>query len=291
MGNDEDATKTGGNTQNHAVETIKNVKLPAQFWHNDPELFFSVAESQFALNNITADITKFRLLIGNLDAKTLATVADIVNKPPEQDKYDAIKKRIIDSFAESQETKLRRLLHGLSLGDDKPSAFLQRLRNLAGTSCNDNILRSLFLEQMPENIRGILAVAETTALSDMATQADRILDVIRPAQIFAVSQVNPHTNEFSSTDGSRGAAVNNGDTDSRFHELTQKIEALSQSFENFRARQRNGHYRNRSRGRSTQRRRSPSAGQGQDEPCFYHRKYGNAAYRCRAPCNFKTPEN
>lgn len=255
MGNDEDATKTGGNTQNHAVETIKNVKLPAQFWHNDPELFFSVAESQFALNNITADITKFRLLIGNL------------------------------------EIKLRRLLHGLSLGDDKPSAFLQRLRNLAGTSCNDNILRSLFLEQMPENIRGILAVAETTALSDMATQADRILDVIRPAQIFAVSQVNPHTNEFSSTDGSRGAAVNNGDTDSRFHELTQKIEALSQSFENFRARQRNGHYRNRSRGRSTQRRRSPSAGQGQDEPCFYHRKYGNAAYRCRAPCNFKTPEN
>lgn len=62
--------------------------------------------------------------------------------------------------------------------DERPSFFLQRLRNQAGTDCNEAILRSLFLEQLPENTCNILVINPQVDLAVLANQADRILDVI-----------------------------------------------------------------------------------------------------------------
>lgn len=169
------------------LNALKAIKLPQPFWRDQPARYFTVAEMTFALHRIVSDESKFRYIAIHLDADLLGIVGDIIDSPPTAGKYEAIKRRIIDSLSESQETKLRRLLRGQAMGDDKPSLFLQRLRNLAGGQCNDNVLRSLFLEQLPESTRGILAISQLDDLSLLAAQADRIMEVSRP-QISAIGQ-------------------------------------------------------------------------------------------------------
>lgn len=128
----------------------------------------------------------------NLDASTLPFVSDIVASPPAMDRYEAIKDSLISSFDETSESKLRRLLRGTEITEEKPSNLLQRLRNLAGSQFPENVLRTLFLEQLPEQIRGILAISEVTDLTKLSIQADKIIDFSRPS-IMAVDSTKPPT--------------------------------------------------------------------------------------------------
>lgn len=98
---------------------------------------------------------------------------------------------MIGSLDETAESKLRKLLRGNEIGDQRPSVFLQKLRNLAGGQCNDNVLRTLFMEQLPENIRTVLAISEVTDLSKLATQADKVADITKPS--LAVVQADVST--------------------------------------------------------------------------------------------------
>lgn len=61
--------------------------------------------------------------------------------------------------------------------NEKPSNFLQRLRNLASKQCTDAVLRTLFLEQLQNNVRGIIAISKITDLSKLALQADKIIEM------------------------------------------------------------------------------------------------------------------
>ena len=111
-------------------------------------------------------------MIVNLDSDTLNAVGDIVKTPPARNKYDTIKSRITSAFGESLERRLRRLLRGQPPGFHKPSLCLQRMRTTAGGQCNDPVLRTLFLEQLPENIRSVVDVNDTQDLNVLAAQAD-----------------------------------------------------------------------------------------------------------------------
>lgn len=81
--------------------------------------------------------------------------------PLENNKYLKLKKRTYSSFGEST-----------TLGEEKPSVFLHRLRNLVPGQVNDEILRSIFMEQLSENIRSIPVISEVKNLSKLAFQAD-----------------------------------------------------------------------------------------------------------------------
>ncbi|GBM70117.1 hypothetical protein AVEN_151579-1 [Araneus ventricosus] len=89
--------------------------------------------SQFKLNGICNNETKFHTLVAALDSKILSYVLDIVRNPPADSKYDALKARILSHSSQSQSTKLRALLQDLQLGDKKPSQLLQEMRNIIGT--------------------------------------------------------------------------------------------------------------------------------------------------------------
>jgi len=55
-----------------------------------------------------------------LDNSTLVMVADVVEYPPEEKKYDALKNGLLRAYRESEDSKLTRLLADLNLGDEKP---------------------------------------------------------------------------------------------------------------------------------------------------------------------------
>jgi len=94
----------------------------------------------------------------------------------DETKYKKFKKRVTQGFATSEEAKLRSLFKGQSLGEQKPSQFLISLRNNASGQCNDTVLKSLFLEHLPDSIRTILAVSDSKDLDNLALLADKIYD-------------------------------------------------------------------------------------------------------------------
>lgn len=175
------------------VNTTKVIKLPQPLWRGMSEYWFKVVEATFLLHRVTSDDTKYRHVLANINPAIMPFVADIVANPPIDGKYDCIKKRIIDTFSESREASLKKLLRGQEIADDKPFHFLQRLRNLAGGQCLDSVIRSLFLEQLPENVRGTLAISPTEDLSILALQADRIMEVIKPQALVAAVKAENNT--------------------------------------------------------------------------------------------------
>jgi len=264
------------------IHSARVIKLPP-FWRDNPTLWFMQVEASFALYRITSDDSKYRYVLVNLEASTLPFVSDIVAAPPLTGKYNALKTRIIDAFGESSETKLRRLLRSHEITDEKPSNFLQRLRNLAGGQCSDAVLRTLFLEQLPDNVRSILAISEVTDLSKLALQADKVLDM---------SKIS--ANQICLRTGDNTASLEKSEPTTEINELKASIAVLTKQFKDLQRGRRRSRSRNRSTGKYQRRSKSPALTQQEDTGiCYYHSRFGKEAYRCLLPCQWKknNPEN
>lgn len=249
-----------GDGSNVQIAASSIHKLPP-FWKENPKLWFMQVESIFSISGISRDDTKFQYVIANIDSNFLPHVSDILESPPSDgtSKYQAVKDRLIGTFSESQESKLRRLLKSHQLGDQKPSHFLQIMRNLASGQLNDSLLKTLFLEQLPEDVRSILVISQVSDVSALALQADKIMS-LRTPQVF----------EMNST------------ANSDITMICQKIDALEKKFNNF-SRGRNSE-RNSNNSRSNKsRNRSKSRNK---EWCWYHNRFAEKATKCVKPCSF-----
>lgn len=151
------------------------VKL-ADFWKNDPNMWFAQAEAQFRLARITSDETKFWNIVAKLDQGVIGHIADLVNSPPETGKFQAVKDRLIARFGKSPQARIEQLLGTADLGDLRPSHLLARMQEIAsGLNVDDGIMKSLFLQRLPGHVRAILAISDGS-LTKLAEMADRMLD-------------------------------------------------------------------------------------------------------------------
>ena len=80
------------------------IKLP-NFFTNQPCVWFTQAEAQFALRGVKADDTKFHHAVSALDQNKAVCVLDILENPPPTNKYTALKQRLIGSFSLSRAEK------------------------------------------------------------------------------------------------------------------------------------------------------------------------------------------
>ena len=85
------------------------LKLPP-FRISQPRVWYQQAEAQFALRKITADDTKYFNVVAALDQETASRLIDYLEKPPEEDRYSSIKKRLLSTFDLSQQERAARLL-------------------------------------------------------------------------------------------------------------------------------------------------------------------------------------
>lgn len=265
---------TGGN--GNEVNVVKFTKLP-----DNAARYFTVIEAAFSLHGIRSDNIKYQHLLMHLDDNHLDLVGDIVDTPPSSDKYPALKNRLLTVLYDSQEIKLRKLLRGFPMQDQKPTIYLQLMRNQAGAIGSEQLLKTLFLEQLPENVRGILAVNKSdTSLDDLAEMADRIVETFRPHISVinhgqAVSSPTPPISRFSNQTPSTETA-----------ELKATIAVLTKRLDVLDCRT----YRHSTRaGRSQSHGRSNSRATNSNGMCYYHRKYGAEAQRCLQPCSWKKP--
>lgn len=244
--------------QNNAVTAAVSVKLP-DFWKSDPTMWFAQAEAQFILAGVVQDDTKYYHIISKIDQSVISQVADIVQNPPRTNKYPTVKERLIERFEISAQGKLEQLLNSCDLGDMRPSHLMARMQELAlGLNVNESVLRMLFIQRMPESVRNILSICDGNSLVQLAQMADRMSD-------FSPSVVAASTS---------AAVPGLSDLQVQIAQLTAEVRRMKTT---------DGRSRSSSRSRQLE---TPS-----DSVCWFHKKYGRNAHRCREPCTFKDSKN
>ena len=153
------------------------VKLPT-FWPDNVETWFSQAEAQFRLRNITQDETKFSHVAAVLDMETATAAEEILNDPPATDKYKALKELLIETYGLSDSERAERILAITDLGARKPSQLMTHMLHLYGPQPEKLLLRHIFLRALPEELRQALASYKEKNLRDLAKEADRVAPMV-----------------------------------------------------------------------------------------------------------------
>lgn len=238
------------------------VKLP-DFWRSDPTMWFAQAEAQFALAGVVRDHTKFYHIVAKVDQGIICHISDLVANPPEQDKYSAVKSRLISRFEVSPQGKLEQLLGSCDLGDMRPTHLLAKMQELStGLNVNAELLKMLFLQRMPANVKAILTISDGS-LSKLAEMADKMLE-----SSLSVAAVGSGSSSKLAVPATRDPE------ETSTNDLLEQVAYLTAEVRRLRT-------------RSTSRSRSISrSGHSTDEVCWYHKKYGTRATRCREPCKF-----
>jgi len=158
------------------TENAVALKLPA-FWTSQPEIWFTQAEAQFHIRNITADTTKYFYVVASLDQETAGQLLDVLRAPPEQDKYQHLKRQLLQKFGLNRRNRAAKLLDMPCLGDRKPSELLADMRSLSDGHTSCMLFEELFLRHMPTDIRMQLAEQDFSDLDAVAERADALWQV------------------------------------------------------------------------------------------------------------------
>lgn len=281
----EDHSESQFSQQQEVAAIALSLRVPP-FWRDKPRLWFISFEAA------TSDLKKSQaqlaqMVIAQLDKLDIEQISDLLYSPPETDQYNALKKRLIAVYEESDNQQFQKLLSDMELGDQKPSQLLRRMRSLARDKVPDSTLRLMWTNHLPAHVRSVLAVSETlktqTALDELALLADKMIE--------------------NSSSNSQIAAVSTGATTLRTQGETQflieEIRRLSLEVSALKSaqqynqpqhhQQQNQPYfrRNRSMDRNNDAYRK-SRSKSPSPYCYYHRRFGKDARRCTTPCSYKT---
>ncbi|XP_050527898.1 uncharacterized protein LOC126897991 [Daktulosphaira vitifoliae] len=117
---------------------IVGVKLPP-YWKCDLAAWFKRAEAQFRLSHISKSQIKFDNILAMLDEDIIGKVSDILDLDNTENCYQNLKDRLINTYGRTDEEKFRELISGISLGDEKPSLMLSKIKSLAGQNCPSHL--------------------------------------------------------------------------------------------------------------------------------------------------------
>lgn len=251
------------------MQRVERVTIkPPPFWRENPRLWFSHLEAQFATSGIKADETKYYYTVAALDEQMLKLVSDIVTNPPINEKYSSIKKALVENLTESETQRLQRLLQGMDLGDQKPSQLLRQMRACNEFQLQDSVLQSLWLQRLPQQVQAVLA-ASTGKLEELALLADKIAETFSANTVFSVSN--------SQTEGK----ATRGNLGSIFNKLDEINKRLSRVEDN------NTKTRSKS---PTHRTKSPVV--GDHKYCWFPFRFGKNARKCAGNnCKYNSQEN
>jgi len=250
---------------------------------------------------------RFRAIVSALPHSILSKVKTIFPIAlAASDPYVILKEEVLKVTSPSSSERIKELLSKQSLGDRKPTEFLNHLQRLLGPNhvqMEETFTRPMFFAQMPHTVRAILSAFPRLSLSDSAEAADRILQELPPSDIYAasnrVSVPLSRSPSFLSqpTSFPSSSSVNTHFLcESRLDSLERNMQAvqtelrnLSIQFSTLIASQRSLSARSpspsfRLRDRSSSRERSYS--HTPSGVCFYHNEFKERARKCNPPCSY-----
>ena len=256
---------------------------------NDPELWFLQLEGSFESAGITSELTRYQHLRSSLDMRFATEVKDLLVSPPPDKPYTRTKEELLSRLSVSEENKNRQLLETQTLGDRKPSQFLRHLRNLAGGRATDSFVRSIWTSCLPATVQAILAGHQQDTDEMAAKIADGVMETLRmtqPLGAFASPPPSPGHQPLQLAAAQPAPLTRMEEAIASLTAQVAQLVALSNA-----PGRRSQDYarRSHSRGPSQSRSRHRSQSRGEDGPadhCWYHRRYGADAQRCRSPCAF-----
>ena len=251
------------------------LKLPP-FWPADPELWIAQVEAQFRTRGITQDATKYDHVVGSLSPETAMEIREVLLKPPDENKYDALKCALLRRHELSDQRRLQELLSQEDLGDRRPTQVLRRMQQLVGEhAMDDQLLRSLFIQKLPSVIQPVMVTAAAeVSLTAMAEMADKMLEV---TSFSAVSSVATPDQAMTAEVSSLRKEV--ADLKCMMQSMTLNAVPSGRS---------RPQHRNSSRGRSPFRRPRDSS---KHPLCWYHHRFGDKSHRCEKPCAWQDQGN
>ena len=251
-----------------ASSTI-NIRLPP-FWPADPAIWFAQVEATFATKKLTSQKSRFDFVVASLSPEVATEVHDLVLHPPGTNAYDTLKETLIKRTAASEQRRLQQLFQAEELGDKKPTQLLRRMNQLLGdnTTLNESVLRELFLQRLPTNVRMVLAATPSgTSLENLADLADKVSEVAAPT----VAGVKPPAADPPPP----STPAPNPQYEHILAEMA-KLQATVAKLTRARSRTPGRHSRRPSPSPET----PPS-----NNICWYHRKFGTEAKKCTPPCS------
>lgn len=258
------------------AETMAVTQVKMQpFYENDPELWFTIVETQFAVRKITNEKSKYLHVVSNLNCNTANQVKDILKTPFVEGQYAKLKDTLISIYAETSTKKFRKLISGTEIGDKKPSQFLHHMKSLANEAITDEFIKKLWIQRLPATIRAVLS-ASTDNLDNLAKMADSMWEV---SDRFCVNSVEAKDkNHVSEVDK----------ITKLLEKLADRMSAIEKNQQQRTSRRDSTPHRSRNRSKSNN--NNGSKRSDGDGLCWYHDKYGADAKSCRQPCNYK-PKN
>ncbi|CAN7978078.1 unnamed protein product [Ixodes persulcatus] len=250
------------------ITVVRTLRLP-EFWTADPQLWFTQVESQFTTSHITSQAQRLHHVVAALPPETAADIRDIILEPPTTNPYDTLKAELIKRTSASEHRGLQQLLTSEELGDRTPSQLLRRLQQLLGeraATFDPALLRELFLQRLPNNVRMVLTSASGLALVQLAQLADTVMEVAAP-QVAPMAALQSHLLGASANISAAETTEDSFRTDIQqaSKALTAQVAALTSS------------------SRSEHRQRSTS--RPRYNICWYHRTFGDHARNCVGPCS------
>ena len=278
--NNSAAPDTGSTSLSRPAEvSAVSIKLPP-FWPTDPNLWFAQVEAQFATRGISAELTKLNYVISSLSQEYAHEVRDILLRPPTVEPYTHLRAQLIARLSASAQKRIRQLLTDEQLGDRKPTQLLRSMQRLqSDTPLDSDLLRELFLQRLPSNVRMVLASARDLPLEQQAKLADNIIEMATQPPIAAVPtgyQSMPAT--CAVQPAGHSTTVQSQDIQSTIATLVSQVSELNAAVSQL--------SRSRSNSLSEPRSRAQSFSRRESGLCWYHARFGAKATKCTSPCTY-----
>ncbi|XP_017487668.1 PREDICTED: uncharacterized protein LOC108376018 [Rhagoletis zephyria] len=163
---------------------------------NNIEAWFTSMDFWFTASGITSDKQQAETVFAALDPTVIGQLSGVIASMPQQDRFEYVKAKIIEHFADSEQRRLNRLLSELPLGDKKPSELYFEMKRVAGSTLGEAALKGLWTKRLPEFAQPVVAASSGTA-AEFTKIEDSIIGAVVPHHVNGVeSRV---TNEIKST--------------------------------------------------------------------------------------------
>lgn len=257
------------------------VHLP-KFEPTDPELWFAIADRSFEAANVTSERCKFCHAAAHLGMTHTSEVKDLILNPPQHNPYSSLKEELIRRLGTSQAAKTKKLLEHEVMGDQKPSQFLRRLKDLGGQTVGDGLIKTIWMSRLPTLAQAILASHQSIDLQNLANLADSIVETSTVSQLNVAALSPSPSNEDILTQ--------------KVMQQQLQIELLQQEIASIKLSSRPPNANSsRTSSRSRPRFRSRTPKRDRSQPplsgiCWYHWRFGSNATKCIKPCSFQADE-
>ena len=226
------------------------VKLPA-FWADKPEAWFVQAEANFRARRITSQMTKFNLVVVALDADTIDGLLDLLEKPPDEDSYDQLKARLMQSFKISTMDKIKLALELPPLADENPVRLADKIMALTREASSEDVAKTVFMLKLPDGVRKTMWAEPIASWPEMKARA---------SCLWHAEKTKSRASVYEAANANAEAKVSKPETNA--------VKVMA-----------------RGNGKSKFQKFAANFKQWMGGPCVFHEFFGHSATRCRSPCS------